>query len=77
MKTIKIGKPYRKHKCTKCKSVYLYHIREVKTWYSDLVHCPICDDYLDFHFFDKKISVEKYNSLKGNDYEKENKEIDT
>ena len=68
MKIIKKGKPYRIHKCSKCKTVYVYKYRN--TWDSDLVYCPECKNYLDFHFLDKKISQEKYEKLcelEGND----------
>lgn len=64
MKEIKEGKPYRKHKCSKCKSVYIYHIHEDKGSLSDLIYCPICDNYLDTHLFDKKLSTNKYNKIK-------------
>lgn len=70
MEIIKCGKPYRKHKCSRCKSVYIYHIKYGKNLGSDLICCPVCGDYLDFHFYDKKISREKYNSLKVNEWKK-------
>lgn len=53
MEIIKKGKPYRKHKCSQCKSVYIYHMFDDKT-INDLLHCPVCNNYLDFHFYDKK-----------------------
>lgn len=62
MKIIKKGKPYRIHKCSKCKSVYAYKYNNSGF---GLVHCPECEDYLDFHFLDKKISREKYDKLGG------------
>ena len=61
MKTIKKGKPYRKHKCRKCKAIFVY--RYNYTGFSELVYCPECHNYLDFHFFDKKISEEEYQEL--------------
>ena len=66
MEIIKCGKPYRKHKCYKCKSVYIYHIKYDKHLGTDLICCPVCGNFLDFHFYDKKISTEKYNNLKVN-----------
>lgn len=63
MKVIKIGTPFRKHKCSKCKSVYIYHTHFDKDRISDLIYCPICKNYLDFHFYDKKISEEQYKKL--------------
>ena len=65
MEIIKSGKPYRKHKCSKCKSVYIYHINKDKNAFNELVYCPVCRNYLDFHFLDKKISYKKYNELLG------------
>jgi len=58
MKVIKSGKPYRIHKCLKCKTTYIYHIFNDKN--GDLVYCPECNNYLDFHIFDKRISHHKY-----------------
>lgn len=66
MEIIKCGKPYRKHKCSKCKSVYIYHIKYDVNPRKKLVSCPVCSDFSDLHFYDKKISREKYNSLKVN-----------
>lgn len=62
MKVIKEGKPYRIHKCSKCKTVYAYEY-DGSGW--TFVRCPKCDDYLDMHYFDKKISKEKYDKLGG------------
>lgn len=64
MKIIKIGKPYRKHKCFKCKSVYAYHVSKDKSRFVDIMYCPVCGNYLDTHIFDRRISVEKYNNIK-------------
>ena len=61
---IKKGTPYRKHKCAKCRSVYAYHISKDKGRFSGIMYCPVCDNYLDFHLFDRRISVEKYNEIK-------------
>jgi len=63
MKIIKEGRPYRIHKCSKCKCVYVYHNYKDKPLFSDLIYCPSCKNYLDSHLFDKKISTKKYNSL--------------
>ena len=57
MKIIKEGKPYRKHKCSKCKTIYIYHISNDKRMFSDLIYCPVCGNYLDFHIFDKKLKL--------------------
>ena len=62
MKIIKKGTPYRKHKCSKCKSIYTYHIRDDSS-ISNLVHCPVCDNFMDFHWYDKKISIKDYNEV--------------
>ena len=64
MKIIKKGPPYKKHKCSKCKSIYVYHIRDDHSKLSNLVHCPVCDNFMDSHWYDKKISIEKYNEIK-------------
>lgn len=56
MKIIQKGKPYRKHKCTKCKTIYLYKF----TTPMGLIYCPECRDFFDFHFLDRKISQEEY-----------------
>ena len=64
MKVIKKGKPYRIHKCSKCKTIYAYHIGDSKKPLSNLIYCPECDDYLDIHIFDKKLSKEQYESIK-------------
>lgn len=64
MKVIKQGTPYRKHKCLKCRSVYAYHINKDKGRFAEIMYCPVCDNYLDLHLFDRRISVEKYNNLK-------------
>jgi len=61
MKLIKRGKPYRKHKCRKCKSIFLYKINY--TGISKLVYCPECGNYLDFHWYDKKISKKQYDEI--------------
>lgn len=63
MKIIKKGTPYRKHKCSKCKSIYVYHIRD-DSGISNLVHCPVCNNFMDFHRCDKKISIKDYNEIK-------------
>lgn len=61
MKIIKKGNPYRKHKCCKCKTIYVYHIFEDKI--GELIYCPECGNFLDFHIFDKKITEEEYKKL--------------
>lgn len=61
MKIIKQGKPYRKHKCCKCKTIYVYHIFDDTI--GELIYCPECNNFLDFHIFDKKISEEEYKKL--------------
>lgn len=63
MKIIKKGNLYKKHKCSKCKTIFVYHI------YNDigvnkLLYCPLCRNYLDFNIFDKKISEEEYEKIK-------------
>ena len=63
MRIIKKGTPYRKHKCFRCKSVYAYHIGEDYNVYGN-VHCPVCNNFMDFHWYDRKISIEKYNEIK-------------
>ena len=63
MKIIKQGKPYRKHKCSKCKTVYVYHIKDDVIG-ENMLYCPICGNYMDFIIFDKKITYEKYQSIK-------------
>lgn len=60
MKIIKTGKPYRIHKCSKCKTKYVY---KYECDAMRLVHCPECNNYLDFHFYDRKISREKYEKM--------------
>ena len=62
MKIIKKGSPYRKHKCSKCKTKYAYHIGEDVSWGN--LHCPICNNYLDIIIFDRRISEKEYNNLK-------------
>lgn len=62
MKIIRKGTPYRKHKCSRCKTIFAYHIYE-DTCVGDMLYCPICNNYLDFRIFDKKISTEQYNNL--------------
>ena len=62
MITIKEGKPYRKHKCSRCKSVYIYDLRN-DVYFNDMVYCPVCRNYLDFHCFDRKLTREKYEKL--------------
>lgn len=64
MKVIKKGKPYRKHKCSKCKSIYAYHLEDSKKPFCSLIYCPVCSDYLDIHIFDKKLSTKQYKSIK-------------
>lgn len=64
MKVIKKGKPYRIHKCSKCKTIYTYHIRNSKKPLSNLIYCPECDGCLDIHIFDKNLSKEQYESIK-------------
>ena len=64
MKIIKKGTPYRKHKCLKCRSVYAYHISEDYNSFSDIIHCPVCDNYMDFHWYDRRISIKDYNEIK-------------
>ena len=58
---IKKGKPYRIHKCSKCKTKYVY-----KYVYSGMgfIHCPECNNFIDSHYFDRKITAEKYNKFK-------------
>ena len=63
MKIIKKGKPYRKHKCSKCKTIYAYHTHQDVNW-TDLVYCPICHNYLDFMLFDRRISSKEYENIK-------------
>lgn len=60
MKIIKLGKTYRAHKCSKCKTVYAYRLKIE----NGLIYCPKCGNFLDFHIFDKKISEQKYYQLK-------------
>lgn len=62
MKVIKKGNPYKKHKCSRCKSVYIYHIYEDKT-FNDLLYCPVCHNYLDIHIFDRKASIEEIKDI--------------
>ena len=64
MKIIKKGTPYRKHKCSKCKSIYAYHIGEDYNRFSDIIRCPVCDNFMDFHWYDRKISIKDYNEIK-------------
>lgn len=64
MKIIKRGTPYRKHKCSKCKSIYAYHIGEDSSMFSDILRCPVCDNYSDFHWYDRRISIKDYNEIK-------------
>lgn len=64
MKIIKEGKPYRIHKCSKCKTIYAYHIENSKKPLGELIYCPECDNYLDIHIFDKKLSIKQYESIK-------------
>lgn len=63
MKIIKRGKPYRKHKCSKCKTIYVYHINKDVKW-TDLIYCPVCNNFLDMMLFDKKMSSEEYENIK-------------
>lgn len=60
MKVIKKGKPYRIHKCSRCNTKYAY---KEECDCTKLVRCPECGNYLDFHFYDRKISQEKYDKL--------------
>ena len=61
MKIIKEGKPYRIHKCRKCKTKYSYQYYFTGMGY---IHCPKCNYFLDKHTFDKKISKKQYESIK-------------
>ena len=61
MKIIKKGNPYRKHKCSRCKTIYVYHL--LKDRFDELIYCPECGNFLDFHIFDKKITKEEYKKL--------------
>ena len=63
MKIIKEGKPYRIHKCSKCKTIYAYKID--RGVFSYKPHCPECGEFSDSHYFDKKISRETYKKLCG------------
>lgn len=58
-KIIKKGKPFRIHKCRRCKTTYAYEYV-----YESAVSCPVCKNYLDLHIFDKKITEDQYNKLK-------------
>lgn len=58
-KVIEKGKPFRIHKCRRCKTKFCY-----KYIFSSLVYCPVCNNYMDSHIFDKKITEEQYNKLK-------------
>ena len=58
-KVIQKGKPFRIHKCRRCKTKYVYEYV-----YKSMVYCPVCKDYMDLHVFDKKITEEQYNKLK-------------
>jgi hypothetical protein len=64
MKIIKKGTPYRKHKCSKCKSIYVYHAKDDKNEYNGLIYCPVCNNFMDYHFYDRKISIKDYNEIK-------------
>lgn len=63
MKIIKKGTPYRKHKCSRCKTIYAYHIYN-DVYVGDLLYCPVCHNYLDVMLFDKKISYKEYQNIK-------------
>jgi transcription elongation factor Elf1 len=58
-----MGTPYKKHKCSRCKSVYVYHIGKETMLPGGLIHCPVCGNYLDMHLFDVKVSKEKYEKI--------------
>ena len=61
MKIIKKGNPYRKHKCSMCKTIFAYHIyKDVRV---GLLYCPVCRNCYDFNIFDKEISEEEYKKL--------------
>ena len=62
MKIIKKGNPYRKHKCSRCKTIFAYNLYE-DVCVGDLLYCPVCRNYLDFNIFDKKITEEEYKKL--------------
>lgn len=55
-KIIKQGYKYKKHKCWKCKTIYLYTASK-DGW---LVYCPYCGNYNDIHLFDRKVKSDKY-----------------
>lgn len=63
MKIIKKGTPYRKHKCSSCKTIYVYHIYN-DVYVGGLLYCPVCRNYLDSKIFDKIISTEEYQKIK-------------
>ena len=63
MKIIKRGNLYRKHKCSKCKTIFAYHIYN-DVCVSEVLHCPECHNYLDFTIFDKRMSENEYNKIK-------------
>lgn len=67
MKIIKKGTPYRKHKCSKCKSIYAYHISEDCDRFSNMLYCPVCANFMGHHWYDRKISIKEYNEIKEGD----------
>ena len=62
MKIIKKGNPYRKHKCSICKTIFAYHLYE-DFCVGHFLYCPVCRNYSDFYTFDKEISEEEYKKL--------------
>lgn len=62
MEIIKEGKLYRKHKCSKCKTIYTYHINN-DVEIGELVYCPNCNNYMDIHCFDKKLNKKQVEKL--------------
>ena len=43
MKIIKKGNPYRKHKCSRCKTIYVYHL--LKDRFDDLIYYLMFQHY--------------------------------
>ena len=48
MKIIKKGNPYRKHKCSICKTIFAYHIHK-DVCVGNLLYCPVCRNCYDFN----------------------------
>lgn len=64
MKIIKEGKPYRKHKCSGCGCIYVYHIFNDTDFMHD-IRCPECK-ICDFKgsIFDKKLTKKEADKLR-------------